>query len=215
MNSSIPDIASLQISQSNQQRINDSYDYDGDGDGNIRPHYHFSTSPAIPAQSALSQFNLTQTPLKNKTPARGGLPSVRIRFFSMFHSAYHLVAICHISAMVGRPDIIVRVQVAFSSTSVWSLLRGRLSANGSSFVSNASRCSRTVSWRWDYSYCHCNQEHPFQCKTGNSTGYHRMYSHIIRPPSRDFNDIYVRRLWIFLSLTRSIIISTLRVNFGD
>ena len=88
MNTSIAqDMAALQIApQATQQRINDSYEYDGESDGNMRSHYHFATSPAISAQSPLSQLNLTQAPLKsktptNQTPARGSIPAVRIGFF--------------------------------------------------------------------------------------------------------------------------------------
>jgi RNA recognition motif-containing protein len=67
-----PDIASLSInSQSNQQRLHDIYDFEGNP--NTRPHYHFQTSPPIPAQSQYNPLNLAQSPAKR--PARGGLPT--------------------------------------------------------------------------------------------------------------------------------------------
>ena len=112
MNTSITPDISLQISP--QRRINDSYDYDGDSDGNIRPHYHFSTSPAIPAQSPISQFNLTQTPLKKQTQARAGIPSVCDQFFfGVVLSKFR----CKL-AMVGQSIISVGVQVSFSSAGI-------------------------------------------------------------------------------------------------
>ncbi|KAI0320513.1 hypothetical protein OF83DRAFT_1169296 [Amylostereum chailletii] len=72
--SSTPDIAALSLSSQSVQRPHDSYDYDGNSSGNVKPHYHFSTSPPISAQSAYSPLSMNASPLKNK-PARGGLPS--------------------------------------------------------------------------------------------------------------------------------------------
>ncbi|KAI9509959.1 hypothetical protein F5148DRAFT_1147920 [Russula earlei] len=68
-----PDIASLSLSSPTHQRLHDTYDYDGTG--NVRPSYHFATSP--PAPPALSPFlplSMNQSPLKSKV-TRAGLPS--------------------------------------------------------------------------------------------------------------------------------------------
>ncbi|KAI0256520.1 hypothetical protein BJV78DRAFT_285543 [Lactifluus subvellereus] len=71
-----PDIASLSLaSQPTHQRLHDTYDYDGTGAGNVRPPYHFATSPhGLPSQSPFTPLSMNQSPLKNK-PARAGLPS--------------------------------------------------------------------------------------------------------------------------------------------
>ncbi|KAI0005864.1 hypothetical protein BJV74DRAFT_792329 [Russula compacta] len=59
-----PDIASLSLSsQPSHQRLHDTYDFDGTGPGDLRPHYHYATSPPVPP-----------SPLKTKT-TRAGLPS--------------------------------------------------------------------------------------------------------------------------------------------
>jgi hypothetical protein len=72
-----PDISSLSLSSSNQQRLHDSYDYEGNNiGGNSKPQYHFQTSPPMSAPSH-SQYNplaMTQSPIKK--PVRGGLPVV-------------------------------------------------------------------------------------------------------------------------------------------
>ncbi|KAI0306734.1 hypothetical protein B0F90DRAFT_1814579 [Multifurca ochricompacta] len=71
-----PDIASLSLSsQSSHQRLHDTYDFDGSGTGNIRPQYHFATSPHVPpGQPPFNPLSMNQSPLKSK-PARAGLPS--------------------------------------------------------------------------------------------------------------------------------------------
>lgn len=76
-----PDIASLSLSSQSHQRLHDTYDFDGTGTGNVRPQYHYATSPpAPPSQSPFLPLSMNQSPLKTKT-SRAGLPSVRRPFF--------------------------------------------------------------------------------------------------------------------------------------
>jgi hypothetical protein len=77
-----PDIASLSLSSHPPlQRLHDTYDYDGTGTGNLRPQYHFATSPPLPpSQPPFQSLSMNQSPLKNKT-SRAALPSVRPLFF--------------------------------------------------------------------------------------------------------------------------------------
>ncbi len=76
--SSPPDIASLSLSsQPPHQRLHDTYDYDGTA-GNLRPPYHFATSPPIPpGQPPFHPLSMNQSPLKNNKTARAALPTVR------------------------------------------------------------------------------------------------------------------------------------------
>ncbi|PCH38708.1 hypothetical protein WOLCODRAFT_161766 [Wolfiporia cocos MD-104 SS10] len=72
--SSTPDISALSLtSQPSQQRLHDTYEYEGGGNG--KSPYHYSTSPAIPAQSQYNPLGMGQSPLKNRPVLRGGLPS--------------------------------------------------------------------------------------------------------------------------------------------
>jgi hypothetical protein len=83
MNSSspTPDIASLSLTSPPHQRLHDTYEFDGTGPGNVRPQYHFATSPHVPQtnQPPFNPLSMNQSPLKSKT-ARSGLPSVRFPF---------------------------------------------------------------------------------------------------------------------------------------
>ncbi|KAK1229080.1 Peptidyl-prolyl cis-trans isomerase pin4 [Marasmius sp. AFHP31] len=69
MTNSPPDISTLSISS--QQRLHDSYDYEG----GANRQYHFATSPGIPSQSQYNPLTTGQSPLKNKQPVRGSLPT--------------------------------------------------------------------------------------------------------------------------------------------
>ncbi|KAH9001439.1 hypothetical protein EDB92DRAFT_59258 [Lactarius akahatsu] len=71
-----PDIASLSLSsQPPHQRLHDTYDYDGTS-GNIRPQYHFATSPPVPpGQPPFHPLSMNQPPLKNSKTTRAGLPT--------------------------------------------------------------------------------------------------------------------------------------------
>jgi hypothetical protein len=100
-----PDIASLSLSsQPPHQRLHDTYDYDG----NVRPQYHFATTPhAPPSQPTFSPLSMTQSPLKNK-PARAGLPSVRTFLFSYHCSLIN--SICkrsHSNGSMAVPSILI------------------------------------------------------------------------------------------------------------
>jgi hypothetical protein len=79
-----PDIASLSLSSQSHQRLHDIYDYDGTGIGNVRPQYHFATSPPLPpSQPPFQPLSMNQSPLKSKT-SRAALPSVRSVFLAHF-----------------------------------------------------------------------------------------------------------------------------------
>jgi hypothetical protein len=79
-----PDIASLSLSSQSHQRLHDIYDYDGTGIGNVRPQYHFATSPPLPpSQPPFQPLSMNQSPLKSKT-SRAALPSVRSVFCLIF-----------------------------------------------------------------------------------------------------------------------------------
>lgn len=82
-----PDIGSLSLSsQPPHQRLHDTYDYDGTG--NVRPTYHFATSPPLPpSQPPFQPLSMNQSPVKPKTP-RAALPSVRSPFFPFFFCTF-------------------------------------------------------------------------------------------------------------------------------
>lgn len=84
-----PDIASLSLSsQPTHQRLHDIYDYDSTGIGNVRPQYHFATSPPLPpSQPPFQPLSMNQSPLKSKT-SRAALPSVRSFFFWLIFNQY-------------------------------------------------------------------------------------------------------------------------------
>ncbi|THH04814.1 hypothetical protein EW145_g5243 [Phellinidium pouzarii] len=70
-----PDISSLSIS-SQQTRPHDPYDYDSLAVGsNPRQQFHFSTSPVMSGQLPYNPLGLNQSPLKNKSLSRSGLPT--------------------------------------------------------------------------------------------------------------------------------------------
>lgn len=99
-----PDISSLSLSS---QRLHDTYDYDGTGAGNIRPQYHFATSPPVPPSqsSPFHPLSMNQSPLKTKT-SRAGLPSVRSLSFSPHHDPYFflisIIPICTLLVAMAR-----------------------------------------------------------------------------------------------------------------
>ena len=73
-----PDIASLSLSsQPPHQRLHDTYDYDGTP-GDLRPQYHFATSPPVPSGQPLFHPLSMNQPLKNNKTTRAGLPTVRL-----------------------------------------------------------------------------------------------------------------------------------------
>jgi hypothetical protein len=75
-----PDLSTLSLNAQPSQRPHDSYDYDSLSGSNLRQQYHFSTSPIVPGQMPFNPLNVNQTsPLKAKSPPRGGLPAVRFR----------------------------------------------------------------------------------------------------------------------------------------
>ena len=100
-----PDIASLSLSsQPSHQRLHDTYDFDGTGPGDLRPHYHYATSPPVPpGQPPFLPLSLNQSPLKTKT-TRAGLPSVRPPFFSYLWSSslIFIVPMCTLSIAMAR-----------------------------------------------------------------------------------------------------------------
>ncbi|KAL0578246.1 Peptidyl-prolyl cis-trans isomerase pin4 [Marasmius crinis-equi] len=69
MTNSPPDISTLSISS--QQRLHEPYDFEG----GANRQYHFATSPGIPIQSQYNPLTTGQSPLKNKQPVRGSLPT--------------------------------------------------------------------------------------------------------------------------------------------
>ncbi|TDL27228.1 hypothetical protein BD410DRAFT_761905 [Rickenella mellea] len=70
-----PDMSSLSISPSSQQRLYDSYDFEGNGAANARQQFLFSTSPAISGQSPYNNgLPINQSSLKSRA-SRAGLPT--------------------------------------------------------------------------------------------------------------------------------------------
>ena len=71
-----PDLSGLSISPQHVRSAHDSYDYDNLAVGSNPRQQYFATSPAVHSQVPYNPLGLNQSPLKNKSISRSGLPTV-------------------------------------------------------------------------------------------------------------------------------------------
>lgn len=89
-----PDISGLSISPQHVRNAHDSYDYDNLAVGSNPRQQYFATSPAVHSQVPYNPLGLNQSPLKNKSISRSGLPTVCHSSQLLFHpSLIHLSSI--------------------------------------------------------------------------------------------------------------------------